>query len=60
MTVNVHDNSCSIDFDYFDFSVKALHTRIEILRSNSDVDFYILDQSTPLASPSSPLVTSSS
>jgi hypothetical protein len=60
MTVNVHDDSCSIDFHYFDFSVKAPHTRIESLRSNSDGDLYTFDPSTPLASPSSPLVTSSS
>lgn len=34
------DNNCSVEFDPFDFSVKDLRTRAEILRSNSSGDLY--------------------
>lgn len=35
-----HDNSCSIEFDLYDFSVKDLQTKTELLRTNSSGDPY--------------------
>ena len=45
------DNSCTIEFDAFGFSVKDLLTRIEIIRCDSDGDLYTvtLSPSPPLA-----------
>jgi hypothetical protein len=34
------DNSCSIEFDPFGFSVKDLHTKVEIIRCNSSGNLY--------------------
>jgi len=42
-----HDNSCSIEFDAFGFSVKDLRTRRVILRCNSDGDLYTISAATP-------------
>ena len=41
------DNSCSIEFDAFGFSVKDLSTRRVILRCNSDGDLYTISAATP-------------
>ncbi|WVZ81301.1 LOW QUALITY PROTEIN: hypothetical protein U9M48_028692 [Paspalum notatum var. saurae] len=44
--ISVHkfttDNACSIEFDPFGFSIKDLHSKTEIMRSNSDGDLYPL------------------
>lgn len=46
------DNSCSVEFDQFSFSVKDLLTRIEIMRSNSSGDLYPFESSSMVTSAS--------
>ena len=41
------DNSCSVEFDAFGFSVKDLRTRRVILRCNSDGDLYTITATAP-------------
>jgi hypothetical protein len=45
----IRDNSCSIEFDAFGFSVKDISTGRVILRCNSDGDLYTLQPSTASA-----------
>lgn len=46
------DNSCSIEFDYFGFSIKDLRTKSVILCCNSDRELQTLfPTATPLSSP---------
>jgi transposase InsO family protein len=55
------DNSCSIEFDAFGFSVKDIRTRRVILRCNSSGDLYTISvaASTNHVAPHGALVTSS-
>ncbi|XP_012847817.1 PREDICTED: uncharacterized protein LOC105967747 [Erythranthe guttata] len=41
------DNSCSVEFDPYGFSVKDLHTRAVILRCNSSGDLYPIGAPSP-------------